>query len=62
MYYVLLNPGTRVAELITDFNHFPKSFSNYKDAWAAGDEYLNRCDCSGYEVLGVCTDDKYHFI
>lgn len=56
-YLILLHPGTRVAEILTDMRGFPHSFTTYK----AAKDYAIQYELAPFQVLAVC-DDKRNYL
>lgn len=56
-YLILLNPGTRAAEILTDTRGFPEIFGMYSAAKA----YAEKFELAPYQVVAVC-DDKRNYL
>jgi hypothetical protein len=57
-YLLLLNPGTRAAEIYTDSRGFPELFNTYK----AAKDYATKYELAPFQVLAVCDDQKNYLV
>jgi len=55
-YIILLNPGTRAAELVTDMRGFVESFYLYDEALELAEKYKESGDCRDYEIYQRTTN------
>lgn len=62
MFYIILNPGTRVTEILTDMHGFAEFFDDYDDAKAEAETWLEDEIHSGYMIVGECSDKKNHIV
>ena len=57
-YLILLHPGTRAAEILTDMRGFPHSFTTY----SAAKQYAEKYELEPFQVLAVCDDKKNYLV
>ena len=61
-YYIIAEPGTKIAELTKDDHGFSESFCTYEDAKETAIEYIGMQCIRSFEIIATCTDARNHVI